>query len=108
VGYKISPILWQIFYYGLSAGRVQTVGLRLVCEREAEIEAFVAVEYWTVEGILLTPAGAELPVKLIEKKGEKVDLTPQERRELAGVLRSLVETYREGVNKHVKGRTTHH
>jgi DNA topoisomerase-1 len=77
VGYKISPILWQIFYYGLSAGRVQTVGLRLVCEREQEIEAFVAEEYWTIEGILKTPAGGELPVKLIEKNGEKVDLKNQ-------------------------------
>jgi DNA topoisomerase-1 len=74
VGYKISPILWQIFYYGLSAGRVQTVGLRLVCEREEEIERFVAQEYWTVEGLLRTPAGGELPVKLIEKSGEKIEL----------------------------------
>jgi len=74
VGYKISPVLWQIFYYGLSAGRVQTVGLRLVCEREDEIEAFVPVEYWTVEGLLGTPAGGELPVKLIEKGGEKIEL----------------------------------
>ena len=71
VGYKISPILWQIFYYGLSAGRVQTVGLRLVCERESEIEAFVPVEYWTVEGILLTPSGAELPVKLFERRARR-------------------------------------
>jgi DNA topoisomerase-1 len=77
VGYKISPILWQIFYYGLSAGRVQTVGLRLVCEREAEIEAFVPVEYWTVEGILLTPGGAELPVKLFEKAGKKMELSTE-------------------------------
>ena len=77
VGYKISPILWQIFYYGLSAGRVQTVGLRLVCEREAEIEAFVAEEYWTIEGVLITPAGGELPVKLIEKNGEKIELKNQ-------------------------------
>jgi DNA topoisomerase-1 len=74
VGYKISPILWQIFYYGLSAGRVQTVGLRLVCEREGEIERFVPVEYWTVEGVLLTPDGAELPVKLTEKNGGKIEL----------------------------------
>jgi DNA topoisomerase-1 len=74
VGYKISPILWQIFYYGLSAGRVQTVGLRLVCEREGEIEKFVAEEYWTVEGLLGTPTGGELPVKLAEKNGEKIEL----------------------------------
>ena len=74
VGYQISPVLWQIFYYGLSAGRVQTVGLRLVSEREDEIEAFVAVEYWTVEGMLLTSAGDELPVKLVQKNGKKIEL----------------------------------
>jgi DNA topoisomerase-1 len=74
VGYQISPVLWQIFFFGLSAGRVQTVGLRLVCEREAEIEAFVPVEYWTVEGVLITGEGAELPVKLIEKGGKKISL----------------------------------
>lgn len=78
VGYKISPILWQIFYYGLSAGRVQTVGLRLVCEREAEIEAFVPVEYWTVEGNLLTNDGEKLPVKLTHHDGKKIDLKTKE------------------------------
>ncbi|MCK5408167.1 MAG: DNA topoisomerase I, partial [Candidatus Krumholzibacteria bacterium] len=78
VGYQISPILWQIFYYGLSAGRVQTVGLRLVCEREEEIEAFVAVEYWTVEGVLLTQENKQLPVKLIHKDGKKIELSDGE------------------------------
>ena len=55
-------------------------------------------------------SGTDVPVFLLNvfAKGEKVDLTQAERRELAGVLRSLVETYREGVSKHVKGRTTHH
>jgi DNA topoisomerase-1 len=77
VGYQISPILWQIFYYGLSAGRVQTVGLRLVCEREDEIEAFVPVEYWTIEGVLLTSAGKELPVKLVQKNSKKIELKNQ-------------------------------
>ncbi len=74
VGYQISPILWQIFYYGLSAGRVQTVGLRLVCEREAEIEAFTPVEYWTVEAVLLTPKGDAFAAKLTHAAGEKADL----------------------------------
>jgi DNA topoisomerase-1 len=78
VGYQISPILWQIFYYGLSAGRVQTVGLRLVCDRENEIEAFVPEEYWTVEGILLTGQRKELPVKLLQKNGKKIELKNQE------------------------------
>jgi DNA topoisomerase-1 len=49
VGYKVSPLLWKTLYFGLSAGRVQTVALRLLAEREDAIEAFVPVEYWTVE-----------------------------------------------------------
>src|SRR5207245_545969 len=49
VGYKTSPLLWKSIKTGLSAGRVQTVALRLICEREEEIRAFVPQEYWTVE-----------------------------------------------------------
>jgi DNA topoisomerase-1 len=78
VGYQISPILWQIFYYGLSAGRVQTVGLRLVCERESEIEAFVPEEYWTVEAALGTPGGGTLAAKLTEVSGRKAELKKKE------------------------------
>lgn len=48
VGYQVSPHLWSLFFKGLSAGRVQTVALRIICERESEIEAFVSQEYWTV------------------------------------------------------------
>jgi DNA topoisomerase-1 len=87
VGYKISPILWQIFYYGLSAGRVQTVGLRLVCEREGEIEAFEPREYWTIEGVLLTDGGSELVVKLARKMGKKIDL--ENREQADAVLEAL-------------------
>ncbi|MBQ4526779.1 MAG: type I DNA topoisomerase [Clostridia bacterium] len=53
VGYKISPILWKKVKKGLSAGRVQSVATRLICEREAEINAFVEQEYWTVDANLL-------------------------------------------------------
>jgi DNA topoisomerase-1 len=74
VGYQISPILWQIFYYGLSAGRVQTVGLRLVCEREAEIEAFKPEEYWTIEATLLTKKGEEVPARLTHVGKDKAAL----------------------------------
>jgi len=56
VGYKVSPLLWKGLYRGLSAGRVQSVALRLLSEREAEIEAFEAIEYWTLEAIFGTEA----------------------------------------------------
>ena len=52
VGYKVSPFLWKTLTYGLSAGRVQSVALRLICEREAEIRKFVPVEYWTIAASL--------------------------------------------------------
>lgn len=77
VGYQISPILWQIFYYGLSAGRVQTVGLRMVCEREAEVRAFKPEEYWTVEATLLTKDGGEVPARLTHIGEEKAELKNQ-------------------------------
>ena len=49
VGYKVSPLLWKTIHGGLSAGRVQSVALRLICEREAAIVAFVPKEYWTID-----------------------------------------------------------
>ncbi len=52
VGYKVSPILWDKVRRGLSAGRVQTVALRLIVERELEIRAFIPVEYWTIHAML--------------------------------------------------------
>ena len=48
VGYKLSPLLWKKIKWGLSAGRVQSVAVRLICDREAEIEAFISEEYWTI------------------------------------------------------------
>lgn len=74
VGYQISPILWRSVKPGLSAGRVQSVAVRLICEREAEIEAFKPKEYWTLTATL-TPTKIEhlFPAKLHKigkKKGE--------------------------------------
>ncbi|MCU0589646.1 MAG: type I DNA topoisomerase [Syntrophobacteraceae bacterium] len=54
VGYKISPILWQKVKRGLSAGRVQSVALRIICDREAEIRRFESKEYWTIDAMLMT------------------------------------------------------
>jgi DNA topoisomerase-1 len=63
VGYKASPVLWKTVKKGISAGRVQTVALRLLVEREREIKAFKAVEYWTIEA-LMEKAGQEFIAKL--------------------------------------------
>lgn len=62
VGYRISPLLWAKVKRGLSAGRVQSVALRMICEREAEIEAFIPQEYWSLEAELL-PEGAKKPLR---------------------------------------------
>jgi DNA topoisomerase-1 len=70
VGYKISPILWKTLKPGISAGRVQTVALRLICEREKEIEAFVAEEYWTIHAHLETTEAEGLVAKLVKIRGE--------------------------------------
>lgn len=61
VGYKLSPFLWKKIYRGLSAGRVQSVAVRLVVEREREVEAFVSKEFYTLEGVAKTKEG-EFPV----------------------------------------------
>ena len=60
VGFTLSPVLWRKLQGSRSAGRVQSVALRLICEREDEIEAFRPREYWTIEGQFTTPAGAHL------------------------------------------------
>jgi DNA topoisomerase-1 len=71
VGYEISPLLWERVKYGLSAGRVQSVALRLVCEREDEIEAFVKEEYWTVEAEFILSSGEVVEAKLEKINGQK-------------------------------------
>ena len=67
VGYKISPLLWDKVRRGLSAGRVQSVALKLVCDREREIEAFVPEEYWNLFARLAGPQPPEFDAKLLEE-----------------------------------------
>ncbi len=73
VGYQISPLLWDKVRRGLSAGRVQTVALRLIVEREREINAFKPVEYWTIDA-LLTPdkSGTEFSARMVGVEGKPV------------------------------------
>ena len=74
VGYKLSPLLWKKVCKGLSAGRVQSVAVRLICEREEEIKAFVPEEYWTVEGTYKTEDGLELHTELTKIDGKKASI----------------------------------
>ena len=73
VGFTLSPVLWRKLPGSRSAGRVQSVALRLIVEREMEIEAFRAREYWTVKAVLTTPAGAEFEARLVTLEGRKLD-----------------------------------
>src|SRR5512138_3454912 len=75
VGYKISNILWDKVRRGLSAGRVQSVAVRLVVERENEIKAFVPVEYWSLDADLAAALPPEFRAKLAKIDGQKADLT---------------------------------
>src|SRR3954452_23869720 len=78
VGYKISPLLWDKVRRGLSAGRVQTVALRVIVEREREIRAFIKNEYWTVDVDLLAKKNPVLSARLIRANDETPELPNQE------------------------------
>ena len=83
VGFNLSPLLWKKVRQGLSAGRVQSPALRMICEREEEIQAFIAQEYWTIDGEGSHTAqpggmghagmGQPFPLKLLEYRGQKVE-----------------------------------
>ena len=77
VGYKLSPLLWDKIRRGLSAGRVQSVAVRLVTEREREIAAFVPVEYWSLHARLLGKHPPEFTATLREVRGEKATLADE-------------------------------
>jgi DNA topoisomerase-1 len=72
VGFSLSPVLWRKLPGSRSAGRVQSVALRLICDRELEIEAFKAQEYWTIDGTFTTPQGEEFQASLWAVGGRKL------------------------------------
>src|SRR5438094_2084964 len=72
VGYTMSPLLWKKIRYGLSAGRVQSVALRLIVDREREIQAFKAEEYWSIDALLANHAGESFTAEVIQHKGHKL------------------------------------
>ncbi|GBR68838.1 DNA topoisomerase I [Gluconobacter kanchanaburiensis NBRC 103587] len=90
VGFTLSPVLWRKLPGSRSAGRVQSVALRLICEREAEIEVFRPKEYWTVTGGFTTPGKAAFQARLTHLKGEKLDQFDLNNEQLAFGARDTV------------------
>jgi DNA topoisomerase I len=89
VGYQISPLLWRKVRRGLSAGRVQSVALRLICEREKEIDAFVPQEYWTVTVVLEGDQPPSFEAQLVKIGGKKAQIQAAEMAHaIAGQLRN--------------------
>jgi DNA topoisomerase-1 len=78
VGYQVSPILWKKVKRGLSAGRVQSVALRIICERERAIQSFISEEYWSITAHLETGDKSAFTAKLVKKNGIKIEIPNEE------------------------------
>jgi len=91
VGFTLSPVLWRKLPGSRSAGRVQSVALRMVCEREAAIESFRPQEYWTVEAHFLTPSGAPFTARLTHLDGKRLDQFDLNTEALAHAAKAAVE-----------------
>ncbi len=106
VGYKLSPFLWQKVQRGLSAGRVQSVALRLIVDREREIEAFQKEEYWSIEGVFLSgDTSLDIPANLTHIGGKRLDKfaykTESESQNLVAGLQALSYKVKSIENKSV-------
>jgi DNA topoisomerase-1 len=91
VGFTLSPVLWRKLPGSRSAGRVQSVALRLICEREAEIEIFKPREYWTIEALFTTPAGAPFTARLTHLNNKRLDQFDLNNEALATAAKATVE-----------------
>lgn len=106
VGYKLSPWLWRQVYRGLSAGRVQSVATRLICEREEEIRAFVPVEYWSIEAMYKTEKKESFKAKLTQIDGKDAELHNGEETDAAVKGIEGIEAEVTAVTKSRKQRKT--
>ncbi|HET6306442.1 MAG TPA: type I DNA topoisomerase, partial [Rhodopila sp.] len=91
VGFTLSPVLWRKLPGSRSAGRVQSVALRLICDREAEIEVFRPREYWTIEALFLTPGNAPFTARLTHLDGKRLDQFDLNTEALALAAKAAVE-----------------
>jgi DNA topoisomerase I len=92
VGFTLSPVLWRKLPGARSAGRVQSVALRLVCDRELEIEAFRSQEYWTIDGTFTTPAGATFEASLASVDGKRLEKLAIPNAEAANLIYDAVKS----------------
>ncbi|APH72074.1 type I DNA topoisomerase [Aquibium oceanicum] len=91
VGFTLSPVLWRKLPGARSAGRVQSVALRLVCDREAEIERFVREEYWQIAALLKTPRNDDFEARLTEYDGKKLQKLDIKNRQQADSIKAMLE-----------------
>ncbi|SMD05798.1 type I DNA topoisomerase [Rhizobium sp. RU36D] len=91
VGFNLSPVLWRKLPGARSAGRVQSVALRLVCDRENEIERFVSEEYWNLSALLKTPRGDEFEARLVSADGKRLQRNSIPNADTANRLKTLLE-----------------
>ncbi len=87
VGYNLSPLLWSKVRKGLSAGRVQSVVVRLICEREEEIRSFVSEEYWTIEVVLATANDQSFLARLSTRGDQKIEISSEQQKD--EIIKSL-------------------
>lgn len=97
VGFTLSPILWRKLPGSRSAGRVQSVALRLVCEREGEIEAFREEEYWSIEALLKTGGNETFTAKLTQVDGKKLQKMDIHNKDEAGALAKRLEACKDAL-----------
>jgi DNA topoisomerase-1 len=97
VGFSLSPVLWRKLPGAKSAGRVQSVALRLICERESEIEKFKSQEFWSIEAVFTTAKNLNVPAKLTHLGGKKLDKFALQTESDAQAALSLL-------NQHTKSR----
>ena len=101
VGYQVSPLLWETVMRGLSAGRVQSVALKMICHREEEILNFVPIEYWSIDADFLTTGNERMSLRLSQIDGRKLDISRgEEAHNLEAALKS--ESYRVKSNEKSK------